>query len=60
MVGDAWFHFFESNPVEAALIGLGISVLAGLLGVWVGKSPKGKLGKGVLYLVLGHFELWNR
>ena len=50
--GDAWFHFFESNRVEAALIGLAISVLARLLGVWVGKTPKGKLGQGVLYFLV--------
>ena len=50
--GHAWDQFFLRNPVEAALIGLGISLLAGLLGVWLGKTPVGKFGKGVLYFVV--------
>ena len=46
-IGDFLYRHFSRG--EAALIGLGISLLAGLLGVWVGKTPIGKLGKGVLY-----------
>ena len=49
--GREWELFFERHTVQAALIGLGISLLAGLLGV--GREDTGaEAGQGVLYFVV--------
>jgi hypothetical protein len=49
-IGDFLFQYL--SPDQAALIGLGLSLLVGLLGVWAGKTPMGKLGKGALYFLV--------